>query len=176
MSLDTDGRVIRVDTLSKCVAPGMRLGWISATQSVLSVLKQPLVSSTMGPSGHAVMSAHALTQAWGHAGFHAHTQALQVCLRLLTCLRYILCCLPLCICHGEQVASFLVCMFFATTAVQDATIIPKIAVHDSRFCAAGALLRIAAGAVRSFGGTLQGPGRMDSTTCWHVCLDEAQRL
>lgn len=28
LSLDTEGRVIRFDSLSKFVAPGMRIGWI----------------------------------------------------------------------------------------------------------------------------------------------------
>lgn len=27
--MDTDGRVLRLDSLSKLVAPGMRMGWIS---------------------------------------------------------------------------------------------------------------------------------------------------
>lgn len=29
LSMDTDGRVLRLDSLSKLVAPGMRMGWIS---------------------------------------------------------------------------------------------------------------------------------------------------
>ncbi len=28
-SLDVDGRVLRLDSLSKSVAPGMRLGWVA---------------------------------------------------------------------------------------------------------------------------------------------------
>ena len=30
LSLDVDGRVVRLDTFSKCLAPGFRLGWVSA--------------------------------------------------------------------------------------------------------------------------------------------------
>ena len=78
MHIDTDGRVIRVDTLSKCVAPGMRAGWICAPAATLAILRAALVTSTMGPSGHAVMAFHALTQAWGHSGFEAHLRAVQV--------------------------------------------------------------------------------------------------
>lgn len=77
MHLDMDGRVIRVDTLAKCVAPGLRLGWISAPVATLAPIRSALVSSTMGPSGHAMMAAHALTSAWGLSGFHEHLQCLQ---------------------------------------------------------------------------------------------------
>lgn len=30
LSMDTDGRVIRFDSLSKFIAPGARIGWVSA--------------------------------------------------------------------------------------------------------------------------------------------------
>jgi DNA-binding transcriptional MocR family regulator len=30
LSVDTDGRVVRLDTFSKTIAPGCRLGWITA--------------------------------------------------------------------------------------------------------------------------------------------------
>ena len=86
MHLDIDGRVVRVDTLSKCVAPGMRAGWICAPAGVIAVLRVALVSSSMGPSGHSMMVAHALTQAWGHAGFDAHLRSVQVRL-LMHCWR-----------------------------------------------------------------------------------------
>merc|ERR1712029_638316 len=31
LSLDTDGRVLRLDSFSKCFAPGMRLGWLTGS-------------------------------------------------------------------------------------------------------------------------------------------------
>jgi kynurenine/2-aminoadipate aminotransferase len=77
MHFDTDGRVIRVDTLAKCIAPGLRLGWISAPVATLTFIRSALVASTMGPSGHAMLAAHALTSAWGLSGFHDHLQCLQ---------------------------------------------------------------------------------------------------
>ena len=41
LSLDIDGRVIRVDTFSKIVAPGSRCGWITAHKDiVLRVLRR----------------------------------------------------------------------------------------------------------------------------------------
>lgn len=33
--MDTDGRVIRLDSLSKLVAPGMRMGWISGPNAFI---------------------------------------------------------------------------------------------------------------------------------------------
>lgn len=35
LSVDTDGRVIRLDTFSKTVAPGCRLGWITAQPALI---------------------------------------------------------------------------------------------------------------------------------------------
>lgn len=35
LSLDTDGRVLRLDSLSKLVAPGMRMGWISGPSAFI---------------------------------------------------------------------------------------------------------------------------------------------
>lgn len=40
LSLDTDGRVIRLDTLSKTMAPGCRLGWITAQPSFIERLER----------------------------------------------------------------------------------------------------------------------------------------
>lgn len=33
--MDTDGRVIRLDSLSKLVAPGMRMGWVSGPSAFI---------------------------------------------------------------------------------------------------------------------------------------------
>ena len=76
-SLDVDGRVVRVDTFSKCLAPGLRLGWITAPAATLAPLKAALIAATVGPSGQSVMAAHAITAAWGLHGFDAHLRALQ---------------------------------------------------------------------------------------------------
>lgn len=76
-ALDHDGRVVRVDTFSKCLAPGLRLGWITAPAATLAPLKAALIAATVGPSGQSVMAAHALTSTWGLSGFDAHLRALQ---------------------------------------------------------------------------------------------------
>lgn len=51
LSVDTDGRVIRLDTFSKTVAPGCRLGWITAQPAVIERILRITESSTQQPSG-----------------------------------------------------------------------------------------------------------------------------
>lgn len=35
LSVDTDGRVVRLDTFSKTIAPGCRLGWVTAAPAII---------------------------------------------------------------------------------------------------------------------------------------------
>src|SRR5439155_21509566 len=51
LSIDTDGRVIRLDTFSKTVAPGCRLGWITAQPEFVDKLLRITETSTQQPSG-----------------------------------------------------------------------------------------------------------------------------
>ena len=51
LSIDTDGRVVRLDTFSKTVAPGSRLGWITAQPVVIERLTRITEVSTQQPSG-----------------------------------------------------------------------------------------------------------------------------
>ncbi|UQC76709.1 aromatic amino acid aminotransferase [Colletotrichum lupini] len=51
LSLDNDGRVIRLDSFSKTVAPGCRLGWVTAQPSVCEKLFRITDGTTQQPSG-----------------------------------------------------------------------------------------------------------------------------
>ncbi|KAJ4302253.1 hypothetical protein N0V88_002390 [Collariella sp. IMI 366227] len=51
ISLDTDGRVVRLDTFSKTVAPGCRLGWITAQPSLIERFQRINEATTQQPSG-----------------------------------------------------------------------------------------------------------------------------
>jgi len=51
VSVDTDGRVIRLDTFSKTVAPGCRLGWITAQPALVERILRITETSTQQPSG-----------------------------------------------------------------------------------------------------------------------------
>ena len=51
LNIDTDGRVIRLDTFSKTVAPGCRLGWITAQPALVERFLRVTETSTQQPSG-----------------------------------------------------------------------------------------------------------------------------
>jgi aromatic amino acid aminotransferase I len=51
LSMDLDGRVMRIDSFSKILAPGMRLGWITASPAFTERLIHLTDSSTMHPHG-----------------------------------------------------------------------------------------------------------------------------
>lgn len=51
ISVDTEGRVIRLDTFSKTVAPGCRLGWITAQPALIERILRITETSTQQPSG-----------------------------------------------------------------------------------------------------------------------------
>ncbi|KAF2851889.1 aromatic amino acid aminotransferase 1 [Plenodomus tracheiphilus IPT5] len=51
LSVDYQGRVVRLDTFSKTVAPGCRLGWITAQPALVERILRITESSTQQPSG-----------------------------------------------------------------------------------------------------------------------------
>ena len=51
VNIDTEGRVIRLDTFSKTVAPGCRLGWITAQPAFVERILRITETSTQQPSG-----------------------------------------------------------------------------------------------------------------------------
>lgn len=51
LSIDTDGRVIRLDTFSKSIAPGCRMGWLTAQPKIVERILYITQTSTQQPSG-----------------------------------------------------------------------------------------------------------------------------
>jgi DNA-binding transcriptional MocR family regulator len=51
LSLDYEGRVVRLDTFSKTAAPGCRLGWITAQPALIERILRITETSTQQPSG-----------------------------------------------------------------------------------------------------------------------------
>jgi aromatic amino acid aminotransferase I / 2-aminoadipate transaminase len=70
LHLDVDGRVIRLDSLSKILAPGIRLGFITASSQLIERLLRIIEVTSQAPSGFSQSIAHQLlSQHWGHEGF-----------------------------------------------------------------------------------------------------------
>ncbi|TGJ85988.1 hypothetical protein E0Z10_g2739 [Xylaria hypoxylon] len=51
LNIDVDGRVVRLDTFSKTVAPGCRLGWVTSTPEICDRIILVAEAGTQQPSG-----------------------------------------------------------------------------------------------------------------------------
>jgi aromatic amino acid aminotransferase I len=70
LSLDVSGRVIRLDSTSKIIAPGLRCGWITASPQIIAKFIARTELSTVSPSGVSqVVMYKLLDETWGHDGF-----------------------------------------------------------------------------------------------------------
>lgn len=70
LSLDTSGRVIRVESTSKIFAPGLRCGWLSASRQVVDIFNNFAEVGPSSPSGPSqVMLYKLLVEKWGQEGF-----------------------------------------------------------------------------------------------------------
>lgn len=70
LSLDVDGRVMRMDSFSKVIAPGIRTGWITASEQIIERYIRHSELSTQNPSGLAqIVLYKLLEEAWGHVGY-----------------------------------------------------------------------------------------------------------
>ncbi|KAF7517595.1 hypothetical protein G7054_g13758 [Neopestalotiopsis clavispora] len=70
VSLDTDGRVLRMDSFSKVVVPGARLGWVTASAQVIERFLAHAEVANQGPGGFSqVMLWKLLDETWGHDGY-----------------------------------------------------------------------------------------------------------
>jgi aromatic amino acid aminotransferase I / 2-aminoadipate transaminase len=70
LSLDITGRVIRLDSVSKILAPGLRTGWLTASSEIVAKFLQHTEFSCVSPSGPSqVMLDKLLDRTWGHEGF-----------------------------------------------------------------------------------------------------------
>jgi aromatic amino acid aminotransferase I len=70
LSMDVDGRVMRMDSFSKVVAPGCRVGWITAPEQIVERYRMHVDASTQGPAGFSqLLLFKLLDERWGHAGY-----------------------------------------------------------------------------------------------------------
>lgn len=70
LTLDTDGRVMRLDSFSKVLAPGSRIGWITASRQLIDVYQKHADLATQGPAGFSQLIVwKLLDETWQHAGY-----------------------------------------------------------------------------------------------------------
>ncbi|WQF77681.1 Putative aminotransferase, class I/classII, pyridoxal phosphate-dependent transferase, major [Colletotrichum destructivum] len=70
LSMDTDGRVLRMDSFSKVLVPGSRLGWVTASAQVIERFIRHAEVANQGPSGFSQVAVwKLLDETWGHEGY-----------------------------------------------------------------------------------------------------------
>ncbi|KAK4129527.1 PLP-dependent transferase [Parathielavia appendiculata] len=70
LSMDVDGRVLRMDSFSKVVVPGSRLGWVTASEQIIERFIRHAEVANQGPSGFSQVILHKLLdERWGHEGY-----------------------------------------------------------------------------------------------------------
>ncbi|KAI5210419.1 putative aromatic aminotransferase Aro8 [Aureobasidium subglaciale] len=70
LSLDTSGRVLRIDTFSKIIAPGARVGWVTGPAQLIERYQRQAEFGTQAPSGFSLLALYnILEKEWGHEGF-----------------------------------------------------------------------------------------------------------
>lgn len=69
LSMDVEGRVIRLDSFSKVLAPGVRIGWIVGQKRLLERFLRLHEVSIQTPSGFLQSIINGLLQRWGQNGY-----------------------------------------------------------------------------------------------------------
>lgn len=70
LSLDVDGRVMRMDSFSKVLAPGSRMGWVTASEQIVERYVRHSEVCSQGAAGISQAVLYQLLETtWGHAGY-----------------------------------------------------------------------------------------------------------
>ncbi|KAI0401239.1 aromatic amino acid aminotransferase-like protein [Xylaria palmicola] len=70
LSIDADGRVLRMDSFSKVVVPGSRMGWVTGSEQVVERYIRHSECASQGPAGFAqALMYKLLDETWGHEGY-----------------------------------------------------------------------------------------------------------
>eukprot|EP00747_Dinoflagellata_sp_TGD_P160837 gnl/TRDRNA2_/TRDRNA2_178024_c2_seq2.p1 gnl/TRDRNA2_/TRDRNA2_178024_c2~~gnl/TRDRNA2_/TRDRNA2_178024_c2_seq2.p1 ORF type:complete len:241 (+),score=40.26 gnl/TRDRNA2_/TRDRNA2_178024_c2_seq2:474-1196(+) len=81
LSVDTGGRVLRLDSFSKWLAPGFRLGWVSGAQPLVAKYAALAYASSQNGCSLSIMLLGRTLQAWSEKGLETHLRKLQAVLR-----------------------------------------------------------------------------------------------
>ncbi|XP_078533798.1 kynurenine/alpha-aminoadipate aminotransferase, mitochondrial-like isoform X2 [Lissotriton helveticus] len=73
LSMDVDGRVLRADSMSKVISPGLRIGFLTGPKPLIQKVILHVESSTMHVSAFTQVMTLQLLYQWGHDGFLEHT-------------------------------------------------------------------------------------------------------
>ncbi|KAI7854328.1 pyridoxal phosphate-dependent transferase [Circinella umbellata] len=71
-SMDVDGRVLRMDSMSKILSSGIRIGWVSGPKAFIERMNMHTMSTNLQPAGIPQLMAYGLLAEWGHDGFLRH--------------------------------------------------------------------------------------------------------
>lgn len=69
LNFDTDGRVVRMDSFSKILSPGCRVGWVVGQERLIERYVRLHEVSMQLPSGFALSAVFGTLQRWGHSGY-----------------------------------------------------------------------------------------------------------
>lgn len=70
LSMDVDGRVLRMDSFSKVTIPGSRMGWVTASEQIVERYIRHAEVASQGPAGLSQVVLHKLLdEHWGHEGY-----------------------------------------------------------------------------------------------------------
>ena len=70
VSIDVDGRVMRMDSFSKVLVPGSRHGWITASAQIVERYQRHAEVASQGPNGFSQLILYKLLdETWGHEGY-----------------------------------------------------------------------------------------------------------
>lgn len=69
ISIDTEGRVLRLDSLSKVLAPGTRLGWVVGSKAILEAYLRLQEMTIQAPGGFSQSIISGTLNRWGQDGY-----------------------------------------------------------------------------------------------------------
>ncbi|XP_050430900.1 kynurenine/alpha-aminoadipate aminotransferase, mitochondrial-like [Adelges cooleyi] len=72
LSMDTEGRVIRLDSFSKVMSSGLRLGFATGSASFIRKMELAMQNSSLHPSSLSQIMAYKLLVQWGIEGLKLH--------------------------------------------------------------------------------------------------------
>ncbi|EGC34422.1 hypothetical protein DICPUDRAFT_153380 [Dictyostelium purpureum] len=77
LKIDTDDRVVRLDTFSKFLSSGIRMGIITCSKKLMPIFNLEVTCAIFHPSGLTQAMLEALFLRWGYEGFENHVKRVQ---------------------------------------------------------------------------------------------------